>query len=278
MTSQQDAVDKKRESARLKLPVAPVHYDLSYDRINLKTFDFAGRVHIDLRGRKDAYSFPNSVTIHCLDVQIIEATLEFDDTVLVAEQLHYHVRNQTCDIVFAESDTPLWQEGRNYVLKLSFRGKLNDKLCGLYRSTYVDPTDGSSHVIATTQFEPTDARRAFPCFDEPALKATFALAVRAPVDMQVISNTPPASIFTEDNRVYKRVQFEKTPKMSTYLLALVMGKFDSISTVSKAQPNAKAITTTVYTVPGKVEQGAFCLDTAKRYVFLLCANFEIGSY
>lgn len=128
--------------------------------------------------------------------------------------MHYHVRNQTCTIVFASSDgyQPIWQNGREYLLALSFRGEVNDKLRGLYRSSYVDAVDGSSHTIATTQFEPTDARRAFPCFDEPALKATFCLTVRAPVGMQVLSNTPPASVLTEANRAYKLVKFQPTPR------------------------------------------------------------------
>jgi len=255
----------KKEDARLNLPFIPNHYEISYERIDLKTFEFAGTVEIQATARSDVdvAAFANSVTIHCLEVQIIEAKLHYEEITLAAEKLHYHVRNQTCKIVFP-STSPLWQKGRNYILKVSFRGELNDKLCGLYRSTYVDVSDGTSKIIATTQFEPTDARRAFPCFDEPALKATFSLTVRAPVDLQVISNTPPEAVFTEPNRVFKRVKFQQTPRMSTYLVALVMGKFDSVSATTFSKTYNNRITTTVYTVPGKAEQGVFCLDTAAR--------------
>ena len=264
-----ETTDSKKD-ARLKLPIVPTHYELSYERIDLKSFTFAGTVAIEAKGRSEdiVASFPNSVTIHCHEVQIIEAKLRYEETILSAKELLYHVRNQTCTIVFeAPDDTKIWKEGREYILNLSFRGEVNDKLCGLYRSTYVDAADGTSHIIATTQFEPTDARRAFPCFDEPALKATFSVTVRAPVDFQVISNTPPETVLTEDNRMYKKVRFEQTPRMSTYLVALVMGKFDSVSATCLSKSHRNRITTTVYTVPGKAEQGLFCLDTAKRYVF-----------
>jgi len=120
--------------------------------------------------------------------------------------------------------------------------------------------DGKRHVMATTQFEATDARRAFPCFDEPALKATFCLTVTIPGDLTAVSNTPMASTHTnfDGARCTKTVAFQKTPKMSTYLLALVVGQFDGISRTSNH------IVTTVWTVPGKASHGHFCLDTAVR--------------
>ena len=262
---------KEKNDARLKLPFIPKHYELSYEKIDFSSFTFAGTVAIQAQGCAAAEIAaasslcPNSVTIHCHEVQIIEATLSYEDIVLSAQALNYHVRNQTCTIVFdAKQSENIWKQGCEYLLTLSFRGEVNDKLCGLYRSTYVDAANGTSHTIATTQFEPTDARRAFPCFDEPAIKATFSVTVRAPVDLQVISNTPPETILTEENRKYKKVRFQQTPRMSTYLVALVMGKFDCVSATSASKTFQNSITTTVYTVPGKAEQGLFCLETAKR--------------
>ena len=156
-----------KKDARLKLPFIPKHYELSYERIDLKSFSFAGTVAILAQGRSQdevGTSFPNSVTIHCHELQIIEAKLQYEDVILSAQEFNYHIRNQTCTIVFSSSNetTKIWKDAREYILKLSFRGEVNDKLRGLYRSTYVDATDGTSHIIATTQFEPTDARRAFP--------------------------------------------------------------------------------------------------------------------
>ena len=92
----------KKEDARLKLPFVPKHYEISYERVDLKTFEFAGTVEIQATARSDidVASFTNSVTIHCLEVQIIEAKLHYEDITLSAEKLHYHVRKQTCEIFF----------------------------------------------------------------------------------------------------------------------------------------------------------------------------------
>jgi aminopeptidase N len=264
-TSASASATQPRESARLLLPAVPTHYDLSYERIDMKDpFDFVGRVDIHMQGQPQellttaAEASSSSITLHCHQVQIIEAALHFEGVILPAQALHYHMRNQTCTILF-DSNNAIWKPDTVYILKIAFHGVVNDLLCGLYRSTYVDPTEGTTQTIITTQFEPCDARRAFPCFDEPALKATFTLSVRVPVDLQVISNTPPVKILTEDNTTgFQRVTFGTTPKMSTYLLALVIGQFDSISTTQND------ILTTVYTVPGKALQGQFCLETASR--------------
>jgi len=117
-----------------------------------------------------------------------------------------------------------------------------------------------------TQFEATDARRAFPCWDEPACKATFQLSVNVPItngyEPVAVSNTNALEVMTvfQDSGKYRRYTFAGTPKMSTYLLALVIGEFDVVSMHSPKT----AIQTSVYTVPGKGEQGKFCLTTASR--------------
>ena len=75
-----------------------------------------------------------------------------------------------------------------YTLHIAFAGVLNDRLCGFYKSTYRDDDD-VEHVIATTQFEETDARRAFPCFDEPAMKAVFSITLDVPDGCFAVSNS-----------------------------------------------------------------------------------------
>jgi puromycin-sensitive aminopeptidase len=79
----------------------------------------------------------------------------------------------------------------SHVLTITFRGTLNDQLRGFYRSTFTAP-DGAVHTIATTQFESTDARRAFPCFDEPAFKATYTVTLLVPPGLSAYSNSPVA--------------------------------------------------------------------------------------
>lgn len=90
-----------------------------------------------------------------------------------ADRVACDLRNQTLTLSFPKWLTP----GQPAVLTIDFSGELNDSLAGLYRSTH-KADDGTEKVIAVTQFEPTDARRALPCWDEPALKAVFQVEVR----------------------------------------------------------------------------------------------------
>src|SRR5690606_8135374 len=95
-----------------------------------------------------------------------------------------------------------------------FRGELNDKLKGFYRSTFVD-TDGNEQVIATTQFEATDARRAFPCWDEPEMKAVFAVTLVVDDGLTALSNAQEVARTSRPNGKVE-VRFADTMKMSTY--------------------------------------------------------------
>jgi puromycin-sensitive aminopeptidase len=112
-------------------------------------------------------------------------------------------------------------EPGGWVLRIDFRGRLNDRLAGFYRSTYVGP-DGRRHVIAATQFQATDARRAFPCWDEPDRKAVVAMTLIVPDGVVALANE--AEIERErrsDGRV--RIRFADTIPISTYLVAFVVG-------------------------------------------------------
>uniref|UniRef100_A0A672HE93 Aminopeptidase n=1 Tax=Salarias fasciatus TaxID=181472 RepID=A0A672HE93_SALFA len=112
-----------------------------------------------------------------------------------------------------------------YRLTTTFTGELADDLGGFYRSEYVE--NGQKKVIATTQMQPTDARKAFPCFDEPALKATFDITLIHDAGTVALSNaSSPETI--EGNSVMRTV-FERTPKMSTYLLAFIVSEFGNIT-------------------------------------------------
>ncbi|MDZ7378292.1 MAG: M1 family metallopeptidase, partial [candidate division KSB1 bacterium] len=116
-----------------------------------------------------------------------------------------------------------------YQLHLTFAGTLNEKLHGFYRSTFRD-AQGTEHVIATTQFETTDARRAFPCFDEPDFKAVFGVTLVVPQTQYALSNAPIVEECpTADGR--RRIVFADTMKMSTYLVAFVVGPFAATAPV-----------------------------------------------
>ncbi|MEY2404218.1 MAG: tricorn protease interacting factor, partial [Acidimicrobiaceae bacterium] len=111
-----------------------------------------------------------------------------------------------------------------WVLHARFRGELNDKLVGFYRSTFTDD-GGDDHTIAVTQFEATHARQAFPCWDEPEAKAVFAVRLVVPEGLTAISNASEVSSEpVGDGR--RRLTFADTMKMSTYLVAVIVGPLE----------------------------------------------------
>jgi puromycin-sensitive aminopeptidase len=112
-----------------------------------------------------------------------------------------------------------------YTIVAEFTGILNDQLHGFYRSVFTDD-DGVEHTIATTQFESTHARRAFPCFDEPAFKASYGVTLVVPEDQFAVSNGPDIST-TDLGDGRKSILFEDTMVMSTYLVAFIVGPFEA---------------------------------------------------
>lgn len=156
-------------------------------------------------------------------------------------------------------DEPLPSKGGQGQLKLTFNGNLTDKLKGLYRSKYTKE-DGTIGHHAVTQFEPTDARRAFPCFDEPALKATFDVTLIVNKHLVALSNMPEVSSTIHPmNESLRIVKYDTSPKMSTYLLAVVIGEFDAIEGKTNSGTKVR-----VLMPKGKQSQGAFSLDVGIR--------------
>lgn len=146
-----------------------------------------------------------------------------------------------------------------WTLHTRFRGILNDKLHGFYRSTFTD-VDGDEQVIATTQFEPTDARRAFPCWDEPDRKAVFAITLVVDPDQCALSNAAEVERTSRDDGKVA-VRFADTMAMSTYLVAFIVGPLDVTVPVDVdgtplriAYPRGKGHLTDY-----ALEVGAFCL-------------------
>ncbi len=157
--------------------------------------------------------------------------------------------------------------GETY-LGIVFEGILNDKLRGFYRSTFIDG-DENEQVIATTHFEATDARRAFPCFDEPQLKATFKVTLEVDGDLMAISNWP-IEKQTETSVGTRLVEFQKTMKMSTYLVAFVVGNLESSREV-----DVDGIPLRVIHVPGKGSMTEFALQAGEHSLKFFSEYFKI---
>src|ERR1700744_6057289 len=138
-------------------------------------------------------------------------------------------------------------------LRLAFTAKINPFGRGLFFADY--PTEAGTKRMISTQLEPADARRIFPCWDEPVFKATFALTVTVPQNFLAVSNMP----ITKEEPLAdgkKRVVFPPTPKMSSYLFVLSAGELERITA------DAGGVTVGVVTTKGKAEKGRLALENA----------------
>ncbi len=155
------------------------------------------------------------------------------------------------------------------VLAIDFTGTLNDKLRGWYRSTYTDD-HGVEQVIATSQMQATDCRRAFPCFDEPDFKATFDVTLIVEPGLLAVSNGPEIERTRHDGKDV--VRFGRTMPMSTYLVAFVVGKLEATEAVDVPRLGGGSIPLRIIHLPGKghltafgLEAGAFALGWYQDY-------------
>lgn len=160
---------------------------------------------------------------------------------------------------------------------------MNNAMAGFYRSKYTPPVpaapsvarDDDHHYMFSTQFESCDARRAFPCFDEPNLKATFDFEIEIPSDLTALSNMPEKRTRKGGKDDLKIVSFERSPKMSTYLLAWAFGDFEYVEDHTRRKYNGKNLPVRVYTTRGLKEQGRFALENAHKVVDLFSEVFRI---
>ncbi|XP_043289378.1 puromycin-sensitive aminopeptidase isoform X2 [Venturia canescens] len=237
----------KKPFRRLPTDVVPYHYEISLTP-DLKNFIFEGSedIHIDVKTSTD------TIVINSLEIDIKCVTFKSseDGKELPANKITFSVNEETVTLVFPEK-LPVGRVGR---LSLDFVGKIDDKMKGFYRSKYTE-ADGDVRYAGVTQFEATDARRCFPCWDEPAHKATFDITLKVTSGLVALSNMPVESTKKTDN--HEILKFQRTPIMSTYLVAVVVGEFDYVE-----DKTSDGVLVRVYTPKTKEEQGRFALETA----------------
>jgi puromycin-sensitive aminopeptidase len=149
-------------------------------------------------------------------------------------------------------------ETGKYRLNIKFSGRMNDKLCGFYRAKTRD-AEGRTITLGATQMEPTDARRMFPCFDEPDFKATFKLKVSVDQGNTAISNSAIAREEKQKGSNKRIVEFAPTPQMSTYLVTLLVGPFASTPPVV-----ANSVHIRVWAIKGSEKLGLFARNQAVK--------------
>src|SRR3954468_7848321 len=140
-------------------------------------------------------------------------------------------------------------------LRIEFTARINKFDRGFFFVDY--PTDSGVKRLLTSKLEPADARRIFPCWDEPAFKASFALSVRVPRHFLAVANMPVVREEPLEPNL-KIVTFAPTPKMSTYLFVLTVGELERITA------EADGVTIGVVATTGKAAQGKFALDSATK--------------
>lgn len=236
---------KTKGGVRLSKNIVPIEYDIQL-KPDLENFTFEGIETITLSILKKT----KTLTLHSKELEIETVSILLGKE-KVFGKISYDEKSETATFIFPKI-IPVGKIRLNLV----FKGILNDKMRGFYRSKY--HILGKEHHMATTQFEATDARRAFPCFDEPAQKAVFHVSLIILKGKTAISNTLPVSILEHDTE-YQIIRFSPTPKMSTYLLAFIVGDFEHIGSKTN-----KGIQVRVFTTPGKKHQAKFALDCAVK--------------
>ncbi|XP_040198386.1 aminopeptidase N-like [Rana temporaria] len=210
---------------RLPKSLIPDHYDVDLKPVLEKNaqglFVFHGKSVAHFRCNQTT----NVVIIHSNKLNYSSCVLQDDaGKNLTINKVETVVRTNYLVLHLAEN----LQTGKTYRLHTEFIGELADDLAGFYRSEYVE--DGVTKYIATTQMQAPDARKAFPCFDEPAMKATFNITLRYKPTYVALSNMNAISTTTEtlDGQPWSVTVFDKTPKMSTYLVAFIVSEFKSV--------------------------------------------------
>jgi len=233
------------QSFRLPKTVKPSNYKISLTP-DLTKFTFAGTVEIDV----DVLEATSTVKLNAKELVITA----FSATNSAGTRLDGKISlDEETEIATISFDGTLGKGA--WKLSAVFTGTLNDKLKGFYRSIWTDE-QGKKHTIATTQFESTDARRAFPCFDEPEFKATFDVTLTVPEELTALSNGAIIKSESVGNGL-KAVSYERTMKMSTYLVCFCIGEF-----VSSKPVMVNGIETRVWCVPGKEDMTEFALCAA----------------
>ena len=199
---------------RLPRTVVPSNYRIHLTP-DLAKYTFAGVVDIDVDINESVTSF----AVNTLELELDTATVTVGGQSFTSTSSSYSEQYQTTTFTFAEA----LPTGSAQV-HIEFTGALNDQLHGFYRSTYTDE-QGVTHTLATTQFESHDARRAFPCWDDPAYKATYDITLVVPSHLKAYSNAKEIARKDLGNGTTE-VSFARTMKMSTYLVAFVVGPFE----------------------------------------------------
>ena len=244
---------------RLPRHVEPCRYDLTLTP-DLDAGTFAGEERVEVVVHEPTAE----VVLNALDLAIVDAELVAEDGKALAATVVLHADDERAVLTLDGTAEP-----GTWWLHVTFTGAIDDSLKGWYRSTFTDD-DGTEHVIAATQLEPTDARRVFPCWDEPDRKAVFSVTLIVDDDLLAVSNSPVVEEADLGNGK-RQVRFGDTMVMSTYLVALVVGPL-----VATEPRDADGTPLRVICRPGSEHLSGFALDLAAHSLRFFADYFGIA--
>ncbi|XP_018799750.1 PREDICTED: aminopeptidase N [Bactrocera latifrons] len=232
---------------RLPNTTEPVHYDVELTtNVHNGTKAFQGTVNIVIKVIEDT----RTIVLHQRQLSIVKVTIKNTDLANPAEEtlnISYEEEREFLSLTPA-NQTLTFIKGSNWNLTISYTGVLREDNAGFYLSTYTS-LQGQERYLATTQFESTDARHAFPCYDEPAKRATFSIILHHDPSYNAISNMPlDVTLSTPGYSV-----FQQTVNMPSYLVAFIVSDFEYTEGVLNSRAQR------IYTRPGTVDEQEFAL-------------------
>ena len=231
---------------KLSKDVVPQSYDIQLKpNVEKRTFTGSETVVIDVRKPTKTIAFnTNEMTISAAKLTSAAGKAE-------TPRISINPEEQLATLTF-KKEVPVG----THQLALKFSGKINESGQGLYYALYDEATTGAKKTMLGTQMEATDARRMFPCWDEPAFRSKFRLTVIVPAAFTAVSNMPVES--EKVTGALKQVRFGETPPMPSYLVVLCAGELDAI------YGEADGVKIGVITTKGKAEQGRYALESAEK--------------
>uniref|UniRef100_A0A667XWC8 Aminopeptidase n=1 Tax=Myripristis murdjan TaxID=586833 RepID=A0A667XWC8_9TELE len=249
--------------SRLRLPryIIPLHYHLHLHP-NLTTLSFSGSVRIQIHVENNT----NWVVLHSKGLQISKATVLDENLAHLSDQVLPVLHNPSHEQAAIFSPRVL-SRGHKYFLYIEFGAELGDGFYGFYKSTYRMST-GETRTLASTHFEPTSARMAFPCFDEPSFKANYSVRIRRSPEHISLSNMPIKTVELNDGLLEDH--FAVSVRMSTYLVAFIICDFKSVSATTSS-----GIKVSIYAAPEKWQQTHYALEVAVKMMDFFEKYFNI---
>ncbi|KAL2092099.1 hypothetical protein ACEWY4_011897 [Coilia grayii] len=250
--------------SKVRLPnyIVPVHYHLLIHP-NLTTLRFAGSAKIEI----DVKNNTNWVVLHSKGLDITEATILDESEAHLSDRvlpvLEYPPHEQIA--IFSPK---ILNSGEKYFLYLQFAAPLGSGYHGLYRGTYKTKA-GQTRVLASTHFEPTSARMAFPCFDEPSFKANYSIRIRRQAPYISLSNMPIEQTVELANGLLED-RFDTSVQMSSYLVAFIVCDFKMVTGTTSS-----GVEVSIYAVPDKWHQTHYALEAALKILEFYEKYFNI---